>query len=132
MESNKTLDSLQEASTVGEIGKMFHQINAPLEYWWEDHQYAIIEIEGTISNWDLSILIDPWATLSYITPKIMENCHLTKVSHAKPWSVQLAIGAKRKVTEFIANCEISIENHATRNNLNVFPVESYDMIIGMD
>ena len=37
-----------------------------------------------------------------------------------------------KVIEFIANCEISIQNHATRINLNIFPLGSYDMIIGMD
>ena len=63
---------------------------------------------------------------------MMENCHLTKVRNARPWSVQLAIGSKRKVTKFIANCEISIQDHVTRINLNVFPLGSYDMIIGMD
>ena len=44
----------------------------------------------------------------------------------------MTIGAKRKATEFIANCEISIQDHVTRNNLNVLPLGSYDMIIGMD
>ena len=62
----------------------------------------------------------------------MENCQFTKVRHAKPWSVQLDTGAKKKVTDFIANCEISIQDHVTRINLNVFPLGSYDMIIGMD
>ena len=37
-----------------------------------------------------------------------------------------------KVTEFIVNCEISIQDHVTRINLNVLPRGSYDMIIGMD
>ena len=63
---------------------------------------------------------------------MMENCHLTKVSHVRPWSVQLAIGAKRNVIEFVANCEISIHDHVTRINLNILPLVSYDMIIGMD
>ena len=40
--------------------------------------------------------------------------------------------AKRKVTKFVANCEISIQDHVTRINLNVFPIGCYDMIIGMD
>ena len=62
----------------------------------------------------------------------MENCQFTKVRHENPWSVQLATGAKRKVTEFIDNCEISIQDHVTRINLNVLPLGSYDMIIGMD
>ena len=93
---------------MGEIGKSFHRINASLEDRHEYHQSAIVEIEGIISNQNLSILINRGATLSYITPKMMENCHLTKVRHARPWLVQLAIGAKKKVTEFVANCEISI------------------------
>ena len=62
----------------------------------------------------------------------MENCELTKVRHAKTWSFQLGTGVKRKVTEFIANCEISIQDQVTRINLNVLPLGSYDMIIGMD
>ena len=117
---------------MGEIGKSFHQINAVIEDQHADHQSTIVEIEGTISNQKLSILIDLEATLSYITPKMMENCQLTKVRHARPWSIQLATVSKRKVTEFIANCEISIQDHVTRINLNVFPLGSYDMIIGMD
>ena len=123
---------MQEASTIGEVGKSFHWINAALEDRQADHQSAIVEIEGTISNQRHSILIDPGATLSYITPKMMENCQLAKVRHAKPWSVKLATGEKRKVIDFIANCEVEIQDHVTRINLKIFPLGSYDMIIGMD
>ena len=83
-----------------------NQINASLEDRHEYHNSAIVEIEDTISNQNISMLIDLGATLSYITPKIMEKFQLTKVRHANPWLVQLVIGAKMKVTEFIANCEI--------------------------
>ena len=61
----------------------------------------------------------------------MEDYQLAKVRHAKPWSVQLATGARRKVTEFIADCEVKIMNHVIRINLNVLTLGSYDMIIGM-
>ena len=44
----------------------------------------------------------------------------------------MATRGKRKVTEFIANCEILIQYHVTRINLNVFPLGSYDIIIGME
>ena len=73
-ESNKIVHNLQEASTVGEIGKSSHRINASLEDQQADHQSAIVEIKGTSSNQIFSILIDPGATLSYITPKMMEIC----------------------------------------------------------
>ena len=126
------LHNIQEASTVGEIGKNFHWINVALEDWQADHQSAIVEIEGTISNHTLAILIDPGATLIYITPRMMELCQLTKVKHAKPWLVQLATGAKRKVTDFIANCEVKLQDHKTRIDLNILPLGSDDMIIGMD
>ena len=38
-----------------DIGKRFQQISAALEDRQADHQYAIVEIEGTISNQSLSI-----------------------------------------------------------------------------
>ena len=72
--ANKTLHNVQEASMVGEIGKNFHRINAALEDRQADHQSAIVEIEGTISNHAISILIDPGATLSYIYPRMVELC----------------------------------------------------------
>ena len=123
---------MKEASIVGKLGKSFHQINASLEDRREDHQSAIVDIEGTISNQSISILIDPGDTLSYITPKLMENFHLAKVRHAKPWTVQLSTRVKGKVTYFIANCKVKLQDHVTRINLNNFPLGSYDMIIGMD
>ena len=62
----------------------------------------------------------------------MEECPLSKVRHAKSWSIQLATRARRKVTDFVVGCEIKIMNHDSKIDLNVFPLGSYDMIIGMD
>jgi len=36
----------------------------------------MIELEGKISNFTFSILVDPRASLSYISPKIVESCQL--------------------------------------------------------
>ena len=58
------LHNIQEESTIGEIGKNYHRINASLEDQQADHQSAIMEIEGTISNHTLAISTDPRATLS--------------------------------------------------------------------
>ena len=126
------LHKLQEASTLGEIGKNYHKIYAALEDGQEDHQSAIVEIESIISKHTLAIVIDTGASLSYITPRMMELCQLTKVRHAKPWLVQLDTGAKRKVTNFIANYEVKLQDPKTRVDLNIFPLGSYDMIIDMD
>ena len=54
----------------------------------------MVEIEGKILNASISILIDPSACQSYVSPKIVDECKLSKVKHVKPWLVQLDIGTK--------------------------------------
>ena len=46
-----------------------------LENWQVDHQNSMVEIEGMINNQLISILIDPGASLSYISPRIVELCN---------------------------------------------------------
>ena len=99
-ENKVTLHSVQEASTVGEISRNFHNINVALEDQQVEHQSTIVEIEGIVSNHAISILIDPGATLSYISPRTVELCQLTRVKHEKPWLVQLAIRGKKKGNKF--------------------------------
>jgi len=106
--ANKTLHSVQEASMVGEIGKNFHRINAASEDQQADHQSTIVEIEDTVSNHTISVLIDRGATLSYISPRMVELCQLTRERNTKLSLVQLATGAKRKVTYFIVDFEVRL------------------------
>jgi hypothetical protein len=49
-----------------------------------------------VNNTQIYILIDPGATLSYITPGIIESNRLKKMRHVKSWLVQLATGTKGK------------------------------------
>jgi hypothetical protein len=46
--------------------------------------------------------------------------------------VQLAIGAKRKVNEMVKSCLIDMNRLNTKVDLNIFPLGSYDCLIGMD
>ena len=48
------------------------------------------------------------------------------------WLVQLATGAKRKVTSFVKNCAVIMDQFETFVKLNVLPLGSYDILIGMD
>jgi hypothetical protein len=89
---------LQESSTVGDIDRSMHTINATKDGMQEDHQSIIVEVEGKIHDNNISILIDPGASLSYITLALVESNRIKKVKHAKSWLVQLATGTKRKVT----------------------------------
>ena len=55
---------------------------------------GMVEIEGKILNTYISILIDPSACQSYVSPKIVDICKLNKVKQKKPWLVQLSMGTK--------------------------------------
>ena len=80
----------------------------------KDHKATMVEIEGKIFNTSISILIDPDAFQSYVSPKIVDVCKLGKVKHDKPWMVQLATSTKHKVSEIVKHCEV---------NLNGFPMK---------
>jgi hypothetical protein len=45
---------------------------------------------------------------------------------------QLVIITKRKVVDFISNFQFSLDGKSIRTNLNILPLGSYDVIIGMD
>ena len=83
----------------------------------------MVEIEGKILNTSISIPIDPGACKRYVLPKIVDVCKLEKVKHDKPWMVQLSTCTKHKVLEIVKDCEV---------NLNILPLGSYDILIGMD
>ena len=49
-----------------------------------------------------------------------------------PRLVQLATGKKRKVSEIVKVCDVNLNGFPTRINLNILPLGSYDILIGMD
>jgi len=92
----------------------------------------MVKFEGKIIDRTISILIDPGATLSYISPKIVEQCKLQAVKFKNPWLVQLAIGAKRRFLAKVSNCPLELANQSITTDLNVLPLGSYNILIGMD
>lgn len=102
------LSQIHEASTVGEVGRSVPRINAALEDRQAEYQPTMVEFEGKISNLTISVLIDPGATLSYVNPKVVERCNLQFAKFKNPWLVQLATGAKRRVTAKINDCSFTI------------------------
>jgi hypothetical protein len=97
-----------------------------------DHQASVVEMEGMIANHLVSILIDPGSNLSYVAPQTVDKCKLQPVRHVKPWLVQLATGTKRKVAEVIPACQFIMDGLPTQATLNILPLGSYDLLIGMD
>jgi hypothetical protein len=99
---------------VGDVGRSVHRINAIVDGQQADHQSTIVEVEGNVNNNNISILIDPGDTLSYITPGVVHSNNLKKIKHTKYWLFQIAIGKKRKVTNFISDCELSLDGQNTK------------------
>ena len=65
------------------------KINAALENRQVDHLNSMVEVQGMIQNQSISILIDPSASLTYISPSIVENCTLSLKKFEKSWLLQL-------------------------------------------
>jgi hypothetical protein len=80
-----TVHNLQKFSTVGDMGRSLHRINAVVDGRQVDHQSTIVEVEGKIHDNRISILIDPATSLSYVTPSLVEINKLNKLKHAKSW-----------------------------------------------
>jgi hypothetical protein len=67
-----TVHKLQEDSIVGDIGRSVHRINVAIDGRQAYHQSTILEVEGKIHDNNISILIDPGASLSYVTLGLVE------------------------------------------------------------
>ena len=74
----------------------------------------MVEVGGMIKDKPISILIDPGASLSYVSPTIAENCKLQKNKFRKPLMVQLATGMKIKVVNYAKDCEVVMSGFKTQ------------------
>ena len=92
----------------------------------------MVVVAGKIAEQSISVLIDPSSTHSYITPRVVEICAFKKLKHSKSWLFQLATGTKRKVSEVVEKCPLVMDGLVTCVDLNVLPLGSYDVFIGMD
>ena len=92
----------------------------------------MVEFEGEIIEQTISILNDLGLTQSYITPGFVEMCPLKKSKHRISWLVQLATGTKKKISEVIIKCPLVMDGLVTYVDMNVLPLKSYDVLIGMD
>jgi hypothetical protein len=92
----------------------------------------MIEVEGIIYNQTIAILIDSGAIHSYIDPTMVERFHFLRRKHGKSCLVQLATGAKRKVNDMVKSCPMDMNGLNIRADLKIFPLGSYEFLIGMD
>ena len=62
--------------TVGDLARGMPRINAALENRQADYQTYMVEVEGMLNQKPISVLIDPRAILSYVSPSLVEKCNL--------------------------------------------------------
>jgi hypothetical protein len=117
----KNTHTIQEATTVEDMGKSIPRIYVALEDQQEEHQSHITKVEGKIINNLVDILIDSGASNFYIDPKIVDIFHLDKSKLEKSSLVQLATGTKRRINETVIGCPISLNIVSTNADLNIIP-----------
>ena len=82
-----TVHTIQEETTVGDVENEMPIINAALENRQADHKTSMVEIESMVQNKPIPILIDPGASLSYVSPSIAKSCKLHLKKFEKSWLV---------------------------------------------
>ena len=56
---------------VGDLARAMPKINVALENRQANYQNSMVEVEGKLNQIPISILIDPRASLSYISPNLV-------------------------------------------------------------
>jgi hypothetical protein len=124
----KTVHNIQESTIVKDMRIIYATLNDRKE----EYQSNMIEVEGKIINHHVVILIDSGESHCYIDPKIVDRLHLEKSKLGKEILVQLATGTKRRIHDMVRICSINLNDVNTSIDLNIIPLGSYGILIGMD
>jgi hypothetical protein len=127
----RTVHNVQQVEIVEDMGINVPRIYVALDNKKAEYQSHMIEVEGMINNQTISILIELGDSHSYVDPKMVESLHFPRSKHGKSWLVQLDIGAKKQVNEMVKSCLLDMNGLNTREYFNIFPLGSYDCLIGM-
>jgi hypothetical protein len=131
-ENVRIVHNVQQVETMEDMGRNVPSIYVSLDNKQAEYQSHMIEVEGMINNQTIYILIDSRVSHSYIDTKMVESFHFPRRKHGKSWLVQLATGAKRKFNEMVKSCLMDMNGLNIKVDLNIFPLGSYDCLIGMD
>ena len=77
------IHTVQEETTVSELARGMPIINATLENRQAEYQTSMVEVEGMLNHKPISILIDAGASLSDVSPNLVEKSKLPVEKFAK-------------------------------------------------
>ena len=103
----------REATIVNDIARNIPTISAALENQQAEHQPTMVEMEGKIDDQSVTFLTDLGASLSHISPQVVEKFNLKNKNFQQSWLVQLATGTKRKVTHKLPQTSIKSNDFHT-------------------
>ena len=92
----------------------------------------MLEMTSIVADQNLSILIHPSATKSFISGAVLKGIKVKAVEQDEFSFVEMASGAKQKVGGKVTGCALNLGEFVTRVNLYVTILGSYDVVIGMD
>jgi len=62
----------------------------------------------------------------------VDKCGFSKELYAESWLVHLAIGTQKRVHDWVRASAFDLNGMPTATHLNVLPLGSYSMLLGMD
>ena len=82
--------------TVGDLARTIPRINAALENRQVDYQTSMVEVEGKLNQTPISILYDPRASLSYISPDLVKKMQVISRKICKVMVILASYWNKKK------------------------------------
>jgi hypothetical protein len=88
-------------------------------------------LQGIIQSYDILILVDSGSSCSFISSSVMPQLS-NLIQLPVSFQVKVANGQMLSCETELANVSWSVQGHHFCSALKVLPLQSYDMILGMD
>ena len=92
---------------------------------------GVLQLIGVIQQVEVSILIDSGSTHSFVSQFVLPK-FASVVLQETSVSVKVANGNLMQCTSQWGQAELSIQDYLFHQDLKVLPIQSYDLILGMD
>lgn len=90
-----------------------------------------IQFQGTIQGYPVAVLVDSGSSASFLAASVADQLSNLQCSPMSA-SVKVANRQLLRCTSVIVDCQFSLGDHIFKHDLRVLPLESYDLILGMD
>ena len=85
-----------------------------------------------VFSFDCYALLDPGATLSFVTPYVANQFEILPECLLEPFDVATPVGETIQVERVYRDCRVSIHNRDTLEDLVELDMVDFDVILGMD